>query len=160
MAFDAFLKFPDIDGEATDNKHKDWIEVLSVSHGCSQAGSSQPGGRPPRVSVEDFSVGKPMDKSTPKLFEACANGKVFPKVEIHLQGAGRDRSKYMEYVLENAMVTTYSPAGNAGDCDEVPLEKVSLNFEKLSMKYTPQGEDGEPGKPVEAEFSFDKKDRA
>ena len=29
MAFDAFLKVDGIPGESTDDKHKDWIEILS-----------------------------------------------------------------------------------------------------------------------------------
>ena len=39
MAFDAFLKIDGIPGESSDDKHKDWIEILSYSHGVSQSGS-------------------------------------------------------------------------------------------------------------------------
>ena len=48
MAFDCFIKVGDISGECTDDKHKDWIEVLSYSHGVSQPSSgaaSSGGGR-------------------------------------------------------------------------------------------------------------------
>ena len=31
-AFDSFLKVDDIQGESTDDKHKDWIGVLPYSH--------------------------------------------------------------------------------------------------------------------------------
>ena len=46
MAFDAFLKIATIPGESTDDKHKDWIEVLSYSWGVSQqtSGSRSSGG--------------------------------------------------------------------------------------------------------------------
>ena len=42
MGFDAFLKItsPDVKGESKDDAHKDWIEVLSFSHGISQPTSS------------------------------------------------------------------------------------------------------------------------
>ena len=33
MAFDAFLKIDGIPGESTDDKHKDWIEILSFDFG-------------------------------------------------------------------------------------------------------------------------------
>jgi len=36
MAGDCFLKIDGIPGESTDDKHKDWIEVMSYSHGVSQ----------------------------------------------------------------------------------------------------------------------------
>ena len=29
MAFDGFIKIDGIPGESTDDKHKDWIEILS-----------------------------------------------------------------------------------------------------------------------------------
>ena len=31
-AYDAFLKIDGIPGESTDDKHKDWIEILSFNH--------------------------------------------------------------------------------------------------------------------------------
>ena len=37
MAFDAFLKIDGIPGESTDDKHKDWIEVLSFDFGMDAA---------------------------------------------------------------------------------------------------------------------------
>ena len=39
MAFDCFLKIDVIPGECTDDKHKEWIEILSYSHGVSQLSS-------------------------------------------------------------------------------------------------------------------------
>ena len=40
MAVDYFLKIDGIDGESQDDKHKDWIEVLSFSWGPPGAGRS------------------------------------------------------------------------------------------------------------------------
>ena len=45
MAFDAFLKVDGIPGESTDDKHKDWIEVLSFNHGVSQPAGGSGGAR-------------------------------------------------------------------------------------------------------------------
>jgi type VI secretion system secreted protein Hcp len=39
MPGDAFLEIDGIKGESTDDKHKDWIEILSYSHGVSQSGA-------------------------------------------------------------------------------------------------------------------------
>ena len=36
MAFDAFIKIGDIAGESTDDKHKDWIQILSFNMGAAQ----------------------------------------------------------------------------------------------------------------------------
>ena len=70
MATDAFLKIDGIDGESTDKKHKNWIEILSYSHGMSQPSSiaSGTGGlTAERVSMSDFSVMKVLDKASPTL---------------------------------------------------------------------------------------------
>jgi hypothetical protein len=42
MAFDAFLKIDGIPGESTDDKHKDWIEILSFAHGLNNRPSPLP----------------------------------------------------------------------------------------------------------------------
>ncbi|GAO92520.1 hypothetical protein PSA5_07405 [Pseudomonas syringae pv. actinidiae] len=42
MAFDAFLKIDGIPGESLDDKFKDWIEILSYTHGATQATSLPP----------------------------------------------------------------------------------------------------------------------
>jgi len=44
MASDIFAKIGDIKGESLDSKHKDEIEVLSISWGVSNAGSMAFGG--------------------------------------------------------------------------------------------------------------------
>ena len=36
MAFDTFMKVDGIPGESQDDKHKDWIELLSFSHSFTQ----------------------------------------------------------------------------------------------------------------------------
>ena len=69
MAFDAFLKIDGIPGESSDDKHKDWIEILSFSHGLSQpaSGSRSSGGAASaeRCNHSDFSIVKTLDKASP-----------------------------------------------------------------------------------------------
>ena len=84
MAFDAFLKIDGIPGESTDDKHKDWIEVLSFEFGMDQPSSatdsSAGGGTTERVDVDDLAVMKHIDK-------AAANG------VIHKNAAARHKSR-------------------------------------------------------------------
>ena len=62
MAFDAFIKIDGVPGESTDDKHKDWIEILSYNLGMDQPSSatdsSAGGGTTERVNIEDFKVVK------------------------------------------------------------------------------------------------------
>ena len=142
MAFDCFLKIDGIEGESTDGAHKNWIELLSFSHGMSQPASSvvssAGGAGSGRVNMQDFSIVKHFDSATPKLAEACCTGKHFPSLKIEICRAGGDKLKYMEYKLTNVLVSGVRPGGSAHGGDEVPLEEVTFNFGKIEWTYTHQ----------------------
>ena len=133
---DAFLKIEGIDGESTDSKHKDWIEVLSYGWGVTQptsAASTAGSATSARASFGDLSITKLLDKSTPKLFLACANGEHLKKVTLELcRAAGEDKAKYMEYIMEEVVVSNVSIGGSG---DELPVESVSFNYGNIKQNY-------------------------
>jgi type VI secretion system secreted protein Hcp len=150
MAFDAFLKIDGIPGESTDDKHKDWVEILSYSHGLSQpaTGSASSGGArtAERCNHQDFSVVKTLDKASPKLALFCCNGKHIPKVTVELCRATEDKTKYMEYLLTDVIVSSVRPGGSAQGGETLPLEEVSFNYGKIEWTYT--ATDHKTGKPA------------
>jgi len=149
MAFDAFLKISTIPGESTDDKHKDWIEVLSYHCGVSQpaSGSASTGGgrSAERCNHSDFSVVKVLDKATAKLFLACCKGEHIKEVKLELCRAAGDKQKYMEYKLSDVIVSSVRPGGSAQGGETLPLEEVSFNFGKIEWGYTET--DHKTGKP-------------
>ena len=135
MAVDMFLKIGGIDGEATDQAHQGWIDILSVSQSVTQPSSAlASSGRrtSQRVIMQDFSVVKTIDKSTPKLYLACCTGQRLPEVEIHLVQTGTSQP-YMIYKLQNVIISSYSVSGAGGD--DTPTENVTLNFAQISWEY-------------------------
>ncbi len=140
MAFDAFLKISEFPGESTDDKHKDWIEILSYSHGLSQpsSGKRSTGGAPSaeRVNVSDFSIVKVLDKASPKLALFCCNGKHIPSLKLELCRATGDKQPYMKYEMCDVIVTSVRPGGSSQGSDNLPLEEVSFNFGKIEWTYT------------------------
>jgi len=147
--FDAFLKItgPDVKGESKDEAHKEWIEVLSFSHGISQPASttrsSSGGAGSGRANVQDFSVVKHLDQASPVLFQACCTGQHFAKVVFHLRRAGTGADKgskdpYMVYTMTDAIVSSVRPGGTAHGGDDVPLEELSLNFGTIKWEYKVQ----------------------
>jgi type VI secretion system secreted protein Hcp len=142
MAFDAFLKIDGIPGESTDDKHKDWIEVLSYSHGVQQpasvTASSAGGAGAERVNHADFVIVKHIDKASPKLYENCCTGKHLKDVTIELCRAGGDKVKYLEVKMEQVIISSVSPAGNPKGDDGFPTESVSFNYGKIKWTYTQQ----------------------
>ena len=152
FAYDGFLKIDGIAGESLDDKHKDWIEVLSYGHGVSQPASAG------RADHQDFSVVKELDKSSPKLAEALCTGQHIPYIQLELCRAAGDKEKYMEYKMEDVMVSSYetiAPAHVQGQStleykiiiiegisggETLPLEEVSFNYRRIMWEYT--SEDG------------------
>jgi type VI secretion system secreted protein Hcp len=134
--FDSFLKIASIPGESTDDKHKDWIEVLSYSWGVSQAGSRGPGGGTARVNHQDFNIVHALDKASPKLFLSCCNGEHLNEVTLALHRATGDRLKYMEYKMSDVIVTSVAPSGTSSGSEATPLEQVSFNYGKIELTYT------------------------
>ncbi len=149
MAFDCFLKIDGVDGESSDDKHADWIELLSFSHGVSQSSSgaaSSGGGRSAeRCDHQDFSVVKTLDKASPKLSLFCCNGTHIASVKMELCRAGGDKQKYMEFAMSDVIVASVRPGGSAEGGEALPLEEVSFNYGKIEWTYTET--DHKTGKP-------------
>jgi len=139
MAFDAFLKIDGIDGESTDDKHSKWIEILSFSHGVSQpsAGSRSSGGAATgqRSDHSDFSVVKTLDKASPLLNLHCCDGKHLKEVKLELCRATGDKAKYMEYKMDDVIISGVRPGGSSQGGEPLPLEEVSFNYGKITWTY-------------------------
>ena len=138
MAFDAFLKISTIPGESTDDKHKDWIEVLSYSWGVHQPKSviSSAGSlSAERADFHDFSLTKVLDKASPKMAASCASGEHFNEVNFEICRAGGDKVKYMEYKLTDVIITSVRPGGHTA-AETLPIEEVTMSYGKIEMTYT------------------------
>ena len=146
MSFDAFIQLDGIKGESTDDKHKDWIEILNFGFGASQpqSGTSSSSGNlgSARVNIQNFSFVKHLDLATPKLFEACCTGITIKTVTVNLNRAGGDKAKYMEYKLTDCIITSVGKGGDSKGDQDVPVESVSIAFGKIEMTYTKIGIDG------------------
>lgn len=140
-----YMKLGDIKGESTDAEHKDWIIIESMSSPIfrSVGDASGQSRRRGDVILEDVSLSKEMDASTPKIQEAVCEGKVFPKVEIHLTADYADgaRKTYYAYEMTNVMVSSYSLSAEIGG---VPTEDLALNYEEYKVTYTQFDDTGSP----------------
>lgn len=149
MAFDAFLKIGTIPGESTDDKHADWIEVLSYNHGLAQQTSgsvSSGGGRTAaRTDHQDFGVVKALDKASPKLALACSNGEHIQQIEVQLCRAVADKTQYMSYKMYDVIVSSVSTGGDSGSDSPLPSETVTFGYGKIEWTYTET--DHQTGKP-------------
>lgn len=142
MAVDMFMKVGDIKGEARDKSHSDEIDVLSWSWGLSQSGTMHisGGGGAGKVSVQDLSFTKYVDKSSTNLMLACCNGKHYPEALLTVRKAGENPVEYIKVTMTDVLITGVSTGGSGGE-DRI-TENVMLNFAKVKVEYTPQKPDG------------------
>ena len=139
--FDGFIKIDGVPGESLDDKHKDWIEILSFNHGISQPSigtrSSTGGASAERCDHEDLVITKQVDKASPKLYELCSTGKHIATVTIELCRAGGDKVRYIEVKMEQVIISSVHPSGHAHG-NEFPAESVAFNYGKIKWTYTQQ----------------------
>jgi len=145
MAYDAFLKLDDVNGEVQDSQFEKWIEVFSFSWGASNSGvSATGGGGAGKVSFQDLHITKPTDKSSAQLFLKCANGAHFQKADLHVRKAGGDpagaSSVFLKIELVDVLVSSVQFEG-ATQGDDRPSEDVTFNFGKIYYEY--DASDGE-----------------
>jgi type VI secretion system secreted protein Hcp len=142
MATNMYIKFVNeagtaIKGEAEDDKHKEWVEVLSWSHGFSQPASpirSSTGSTIERANHSDFSITKYLDSATDDLLKACWSGDQFKSVDLECFRADGDNApiKYLEVNMEDVIVSNVNLSGGGGD---IPIENISLGYSKVTYKY-------------------------
>src|SRR5258708_36967357 len=114
MGVDMFIKIDGITGESKDHKHKDTIDVLAWSWGMSQSGSFHGGGGggAGKANVQDLSITKHVDKSSPLLMLSCCNGKHIKEALLTVRKAGENPLEYLKIKLTEVMVTAVSTGGD------------------------------------------------
>jgi type VI secretion system secreted protein Hcp len=153
-ALDMFLDLGSgIPGESTDSVHKDQVDVLAWSWGMSNSGSAQVGGGAGagKVSVQDLSVTKYVDKSSPLLMLHCANGAHIAKATLYVRKSGATPVEYIKVIMTDVLVTSVSTGGSGGE-DRL-TENISLNFAKVEFDYVPVDAKGTPGTAIQ--FKWD-----
>ncbi len=89
---------------------------------------------PSNPSFAEATFSRKTDKASPDLFKQAVHGQSLGEATIHfLQTAAGDKTQvYLEYVLGDPIISSYSISSGG----ERPTESFSLNFVKVSKKYT------------------------
>jgi type VI secretion system secreted protein Hcp len=155
MAVDYFLKIDGIPGESKDSKHKNEIDVLSWSWGESQTGthSGGGGGGAGKVSMQDFHFTMAINKATPKLILACANGEHIKNAILTCRKAGKEQQEFLKFTFTDLLISSYQTGGSGGG-GEIPVEQISFNYSKIEFEYREQKADGTLEGPVKAGYDL------
>jgi type VI secretion system secreted protein Hcp len=150
-AVDYFLKIDGIKGESRDEKHKDEIEIESFSWGETQTGTFAVGGGggAGKVSTQDFHFTMLVNKASPALFLACAQGDHIKKAILTCRKAGRE--EFMIVTMNDLLVSSFQIGGTGG---VVPADQISLNFAKIEIEYKEQDATGKLVGSIKKWFDF------
>jgi type VI secretion system secreted protein Hcp len=154
-AVDYFLKIDGIEGESQDSKHKNEIHLESWSWGETQSGTGGHGGGggAGKVNMQDFHFVMKINKASPKLFLACANGEHIKTAVLVCRKAGKEQQEFLTIKLSDILVSSYQ-TGGSGHSDIVPTDQISLNFSKIEFEYKAQKSDGSLDSPVKAGWNL------
>jgi len=152
---DIYLKFEganELQGDSTDTKHANEIEISSFSHTLSQpkssSASSAGGHTAERTEHGEIIMLKDIDKATPKLNRASSAGTVYPKVTITFYRAyggsnststSQTRVDYYKIVLEDVVISSSSVVVAQG---ELPTQTFGLKYGKITWEYKHHKMDG------------------
>jgi type VI secretion system secreted protein Hcp len=112
------------------------VEIKKINYTLSRSFDSQTGKQHSTRRHKPFSILKPIDRSTPTLFQCCASGKLLSHARVDLykpDDEGRE-TNYFSYILENARVISVTPMMDALS-SESDMEAISFSFEKITLAY-------------------------
>ena len=134
----SFMLVPGIKGESKDVKHKDWIDLISISETLDQVTKKK--------TACEVQVTKFLDSSGPLLWAAAVTGQIFPDVQIEVQRTSAPQQIVYQIRMINAVVTSVSTSTNG----TFPIDTVTLLANSAILTYTPLNPDGSAASPVTA----------
>jgi type VI secretion system secreted protein Hcp len=102
--------------------------------------------------MQDFHFVTKYNKSSPKLFLACASGQHIKNAVLTCRKAGGDQEEYLKVTMSDLLVSSYQTGGSSGG-DIVPTDQYSLNYSKIEFEYKEQKPDGTLGGAIKAGWS-------
>lgn len=108
MAIDCFLYLDNnIVGESQDDKHRDWIDILSWDWGMVQSGTTHQGGGGGggKVDVRDITISKYVDKATHDLIARCCSGEHIKSGQLVVRKSGGQAPvDYLKIDMEDIII--------------------------------------------------------
>lgn len=136
-----FLKLDGIKGESLEKGHVGDLKLDSFSLGAQGAiGSATGGAGAGKVSVQTFTITKPVDKTSPLLLQDAITGSHIKEAVLEfthkLKGSEQD---YLKLKIDDLLITSVQDGtSSSGE----PQEQVTFDFLKIKSIFLPQGHKG------------------
>ncbi len=127
-----FLKLDGIKGESLDKTHKDEIEVESFSFSATSSGNGGGSGAAVGKTISSFTITKKLDKASPALFQAAANGKHIKLADVSFERkAGRGQQEFLVIKLQDVLISSVQQGSGGGGAKE----QVTFAFHKATETF-------------------------
>ena len=155
-----FMKIENVTGSSTSKNHQGWITLESLDFGMRRSISVHPGMTNNRETstpkIGDFVIIKSMDKSSPHLFEKSCTGTSLGEVIIHACRTSDSLEEYLEYKLQDVMISHYDVNGASPESQDTLSETLHLNFTQVQMKYVPRNSENKSESPIISGYDVSK----
>jgi type VI secretion system secreted protein Hcp len=119
------------------------IEVLGWTHQIDNSATFASGGGAGagKRTYKPLLIRKRVDKASPILMKACADGKHFPEVVLTATRSTKGQPQtYLTITLENVLISSFQTSGEGSDTgDTQEVENVSMVFGKIKFNYMDHG---------------------
>lgn len=153
---DLFMDIDGVEGESTDDRHKRWIDISSVGWVVARAGDTGAVGSTRTrgaAQFEDLTWTQVMDKSFPKVFEAVADGTIFPFVDIDFQTQiGSSDVVFFNMHFESVGMTGIALEGTT---QGPPTVAGSFNYEAVTVTYSQFDREGKKLGDISASWDLE-----
>jgi len=151
-----YIKFGDeIKGEASDDKHEDFCDILSADFSVDQPVSAMgTGGRSSgRSSPSPCSIQMVSDKAYPEIYHHCAMGKhIVGDVVLHqVQNSGEDKIVYDEVIFTECMISSCNLSVSGED---KPYVNLAFVYDSIELIHTPAKDAGDAAAKATKAFNF------
>lgn len=153
-----FMKYGNIVGASSDAGHEGWLDIVDCSFGVKRRITSNSSTQNDRESsnaeVTDLVITRRVDAATPSLFlESCCGTGQTAVLHLSKAGSGQGAEVFVEYTLNNALISSYAVEARAQDVSR-PTEKIVISFVGLDVRYTPYDQDGKAMAPVSVGYDI------
>jgi type VI secretion system secreted protein Hcp len=150
-ASDYFLKIDGVTGETTTGNTPGAIAVDGFELGAENKmtiGSASSGAGAGKATLNELTIEKPVDSTSPALFGMLGAGTKISGMELVARKAGPAGTApiYMRYTFQLAFVTSQTQTGAAGD-DGIQ-EKLTFSYGSVKQTYVKLGASGTPAGTV------------
>ena|GEM_PF-467638 len=153
-----FLQYGNVKGECNDENHKQWLDVEyikweGVKRKITSSSSTHKDRESSNAVIKNIDLVRRVDKATPYVFmESCCGTGVDAKIAMTKTGYGSGTDVFMLYTLKNVLITNYIVFASS-QSNARPLERISLSFVDMQMKYMTYDDNGIIINPVAVGFN-------